>query len=266
MTQHALRGLRLAGVVVGALVAALTALVGVASVTAQPGWFLAAGLTLTALRWRRVRDQVRTAVQQHGYDRRRGIFTQAFGTSELDAALLQLPALGFVDWCDPRMLRTTDAVAATLGRDGLVRRYLADDGLAGGEGAFLACTFWLAECLARQGRLQQARTWFARAAATANDLGLLAEQVDPHNGELLGNFPQGLSHLAPPDRRGRPATRHRRRRPPRRHAGAAHTAGQSDPAHGAHRMRPTRPQRNPQAARSSGTQHVPHTPDRRGRR
>jgi GH15 family glucan-1,4-alpha-glucosidase len=147
-------------------------------------------------RWRRVRDQIRAAVQQHGYDRRRGTFTQAFGTGELDAALLQLPALGFVGWCDARMLRTTDAIAATLGGDGLVRRYLADDGLAGGEGAFLACTFWLAECLARQGRLEQARTWFTRAAATANDLGLLAEQVDPDSGELLGNFPQGFSHLA----------------------------------------------------------------------
>jgi GH15 family glucan-1,4-alpha-glucosidase len=147
-------------------------------------------------RWRRVRDQIRTAVHQHGYDRHRGIFTQAFGADELDAALLQLPTLGFVDWCDARMLRTTDAIAATLGRDGLVRRYLADDGLAGGEGTFLACTFWLAECLAHQGRLDQARTWFTRAAATANDLGLLAEQVDPRNGELLGNFPQGLSHLA----------------------------------------------------------------------
>jgi GH15 family glucan-1,4-alpha-glucosidase len=147
-------------------------------------------------RWRQVRDQIRAAVQQHGYDRHRGIFTQAFGTGELDAALLQLPALGFVGWCDARMLRTTDAIAAELGGDGLVRRYLAYDGLAGGEGAFLACTFWLAECLARQGRLDQARTWFARAAATANDLGLLAEQVDPHSGELLGNFPQGFSHLA----------------------------------------------------------------------
>jgi GH15 family glucan-1,4-alpha-glucosidase len=147
-------------------------------------------------RWRRVRDQIRAAVHQHGYDRHRGIFTQAFGADELDAALLQLPALRFVDWCDPRMLRTTDAIAATLGRDGLVRRYRADDGLAGGEGAFLACTFWLAECLARQGRQDQARSWFARATATANDLGLLAEQVDPRNGELLGNFPQGLSHLA----------------------------------------------------------------------
>jgi GH15 family glucan-1,4-alpha-glucosidase len=147
-------------------------------------------------RWRQLRGQIRAAVQQHGYDRRRGVFTQAFGSGELDAALLQLPALGFVDWRDPRMLRTTDAIAATLGGDGLVRRYLADDGLGGGEGAFLACTFWLAECLARQGRLEQARTWFTRAAATANDLGLLAEQVDPHNGELLGNFPQGLSHLA----------------------------------------------------------------------
>jgi GH15 family glucan-1,4-alpha-glucosidase len=147
-------------------------------------------------RWRRVRDQIRAAVQQHGYDRHRGVFTQAFGSGELDAALLQLPTLGFVGWCDARMLRTTDAIATELGGDGLVRRYLADDGLAGGEGAFLACTFWLAECLARQGRLDQARTWFTRAAATANDLGLFAEQVDPHNGELLGNFPQGFSHLA----------------------------------------------------------------------
>ncbi len=147
-------------------------------------------------RWRRVRDQIRAAVQRDGYDRHRGAFTQAFGSGELDAALLQLPALGFVGWRDPRMLRTTDAIAATLGRNGLARRYRADDGLGGGEGAFVACTFWLAECLARQGRLDQARIWFARAATTANDLGLLAEQVDPDRGELLGNFPQGLSHLA----------------------------------------------------------------------
>jgi GH15 family glucan-1,4-alpha-glucosidase len=147
-------------------------------------------------RWRRIRDQIRTAVQRDGYDRQRGIFTQAFGSGKLDAALLQLPVLGFVGWRDPRMLRTSDAIAATLGRDGLVRRYRLDDGLGGGEGAFVACTFWLAECLARQGRLEQARTWFARATATANDLGLFAEQVDPRSGELLGNFPQGLSHLA----------------------------------------------------------------------
>lgn len=94
------------------------------------------------------------------------------------------------------MLRTADAVRDELSRDGLVWRYEADDGLPGKEGAFLCCSFWLAECYARQGRTEEARETFAAAASTANDVGLFSEQYDREGGVLLGNLPQGLTHLA----------------------------------------------------------------------
>jgi GH15 family glucan-1,4-alpha-glucosidase len=94
------------------------------------------------------------------------------------------------------MRRTVDAVRRELETDGLLRRYRAPDGLDGAEGAFVACTFWLAECLARQGCPAEARAAFTRASATANDLGLFAEEFDPATGMLLGNFPQALTHLS----------------------------------------------------------------------
>jgi GH15 family glucan-1,4-alpha-glucosidase len=147
-------------------------------------------------RWAATRAAIRVAVERHGYDPGRGVFTQAFDRPELDAALLLLPSTGFVAWDDPRMRRTVDAVRRELEADGLLRRYRAPDGLEGTEGTFVACTFWLAECLARQGRTAQARAAFARASATANDLGLFAEEFDPASGTLLGNFPQALTHLS----------------------------------------------------------------------
>ena len=94
------------------------------------------------------------------------------------------------------MRRTVDAVRRELEVDGLLLRYRAPDGLQGAEGAFVACTFWLAECLAHQGRTTEAGAAFATASATANDLGLFAEQFDPATGTLLGNFPQALTHLS----------------------------------------------------------------------
>jgi GH15 family glucan-1,4-alpha-glucosidase len=147
-------------------------------------------------RWTARRAAIRDAVEGHGYDPGRGVFTQAFDEPELDAALLLLPAVGFVAWDDERMRRTMEAVRAELEVDGLLRRYRAPDGLQGTEGTFVACTFWLAECLARQGRTTDARAAFARASATANDLGLFAEEFDPATGNLLGNFPQALTHLS----------------------------------------------------------------------
>jgi GH15 family glucan-1,4-alpha-glucosidase len=147
-------------------------------------------------RWTAGRAAIRATVERRGYDPARGVFTQAFDRPELDAALLLLPAVGFVAWDDPRMLRTVEAVRRELEVDGLLWRYRAPDGLEGAEGAFVACTFWLAECLARQGRAAQARAAFARASATANDLGLFAEEFDPATGALLGNFPQALTHLS----------------------------------------------------------------------
>jgi GH15 family glucan-1,4-alpha-glucosidase len=147
-------------------------------------------------RWRKARDDVRDAVESEGYDADRGVFVQAFGHSELDAALTLLPTVEFVDWGDERMVRTADAILDELEVDGLIRRYKTADGLGGREGAFLACSFWLAECLAHQQRLEQARELFDRAVATANGLGLFSEEYDTGAGEMLGNFPQGLTHLS----------------------------------------------------------------------
>jgi GH15 family glucan-1,4-alpha-glucosidase len=146
--------------------------------------------------WTATRAAIRAAVEAHGYDPDRGVFTQAFDRAQLDAALLLLPGVGFVAWDDPRMRRTVDAVRRELEVDGLLLRYRAPDGLEGTEGTFVACTFWLAECLARQGRAADARAAFAAASATANDLGLFAEEFDPATGTLLGNFPQALTHLS----------------------------------------------------------------------
>ena len=148
-------------------------------------------------RWKRARSELREAIERRGYDSNRGVFVQSFDRSEMDAALLLLPTVEFVDWRDERMLRTTAAIREELDAgDGLLYRYRRSDGLPGREGAFLCCSFWLAECLAHQDELVDARAVFDRAVSTANDLGLFSEEVDPDSGELLGNFPQGLTHLA----------------------------------------------------------------------
>ncbi len=147
--------------------------------------------------WYKVRAEIRHAVETRGVDPKGDHFVASFGSTHMDAALLLLPEVEFVAYDDPRMLRTLDAVRAELDTDGgLVLRYRVEDGMAGSEGVFLACTFWLVECLARGGRVQEARSVFDRVAACANDLGLFPEEFDPHAGEMLGNFPQGLSHLA----------------------------------------------------------------------
>jgi GH15 family glucan-1,4-alpha-glucosidase len=148
-------------------------------------------------RWAKARDQARRAIERHGFDRKRGIFVQAFDRPDLDAALLLLPTVEFVDWDDERMLRTVDAVRDELDAgNGLLYRYRRRDGLAGREGAFLACSFWLVECLARSGQLQDAHEVFEQTVAASNDLGLFSEEFDPRTGEALGNFPQGLTHLS----------------------------------------------------------------------
>lgn len=153
------------------------------------------GLPAPTARWRAARDAIRAAVETHGMDPARGSFVASFGTRDLDAALLLLPDVGFVAYEDERARRTAEAIRRELDRGGLIRRYTMDDGLAGDEGTFLACTFWLAENLARQGRHADARALFDRACGCANDVGLFSEQAGS-GGELLGNFPQGLTHLA----------------------------------------------------------------------
>jgi GH15 family glucan-1,4-alpha-glucosidase len=147
-------------------------------------------------RWTKVRDEMRRAIESRGYDRRRGVFRRAFGTQELDGSLLLIPSVGFVAYDDDRMMRTTDAVRQELDHRGLLRRYreTVKGKLMGG--AFLCCSFWLAECLAYQGRMADAREVYGQAVSTGNDLGLFAEEFDPVSGEMLGNFPQGLTHLS----------------------------------------------------------------------
>ena len=146
--------------------------------------------------WTAVRDQIRTAILERGWNDQAGAFTQAFGSEDLDASSLMLAITGFLPGDDPRMKATVDAIADRLtDQRGLVYRYLAHDGLAGGEGTFLLCTFWLAHAQALAGELDQATATFERAVAAINDVGLLAEEVDPGSGEMIGNFPQAFSHI-----------------------------------------------------------------------
>lgn len=147
-------------------------------------------------RWRTARNQVRRAIESEGYDRKRGIFVRSFGSRDVDAALMLLPAADFVDYEDDRMVRTVDVIRDKLMEDGLLRRYRAADGLKGREGVFLPASFWLAECLARQGRREEAVEVFDRVVSTGNELGLYSEEFDTSAGEMLGNFPQGLTHLS----------------------------------------------------------------------
>jgi GH15 family glucan-1,4-alpha-glucosidase len=146
--------------------------------------------------WRRAQQEIHDAVVTKGWSDEAKAFTQSFGSTVLDASNLVMPVIGFLPPDDPRVLATIDAIAERLTDErGLVYRYRADDGLEGEEGTFLMCTFWLAEALAVTGQPERAREVFERAARFVNDVGLLAEEVDPVSGELLGNFPQAFSHI-----------------------------------------------------------------------
>ena len=150
-------------------------------------------------RWRALREEIRRDVLENGFDAKRGAFTQSYGSSEMDAALLQIPLVGFLPATDPRMRGTVEAIERELIDGGLVRRYLnrpALEGLPGAEGVFLACSFWLVENLALLGRVNDARDLFERLLALRNEVGLLSEQYDPHSNRMLGNFPQAFSHVA----------------------------------------------------------------------
>ncbi|SDC71495.1 Glucoamylase (glucan-1,4-alpha-glucosidase), GH15 family [Geodermatophilus telluris] len=149
--------------------------------------------------WQKAREEIRDTVLQQGWSEEAGAFGQYFGSTALDASNLMLPIVGFLPADDPRMLATIDAIADRLTDDrGLVYRYHTEegvDGLAGEEGTFLLCTFWLAQALALAGQVERAREVFERAVGYVGDLGLLAEEVDPATGELLGNVPQAFSHI-----------------------------------------------------------------------
>jgi alpha,alpha-trehalase len=146
--------------------------------------------------WSRTREEIREAILDRGWSEKAGAFAQSFGSDELDASNLMMPIVGFLPADDPRMLATLDAIAERLTDDhGLVYRYRATDGLKGSEGTFVLCTFWLAHAQALAGQTDRATETFERVVAYANDVGLLSEEVDENSRELLGNFPQALSHI-----------------------------------------------------------------------
>lgn len=149
-------------------------------------------------RWRRLRQQIHDQIWREGFNAELNSFVQYYGSKEVDASLLMLPLVGFLPATDPRMLGTVKAIQQRLMREGFVDRYRPApevDGLPPGEGAFLLCTFWLADNLALQGRYAEAREIFERLLALRNDVGLLSEQYDPQTRRLVGNFPQAFSHV-----------------------------------------------------------------------
>jgi GH15 family glucan-1,4-alpha-glucosidase len=150
-------------------------------------------------RWRELRDRMHATICKCGFDTSRKTFTQSFGSSELDASLLLLPTVGFLPPDDPRMRGTVAAIERELVVDGLVMRYRTStevDGLPPGEGAFLPCSFWLADNYTLQNRDAEARALFERLLSLRNDVGLMAEGYDPQARRQVGNFPQAFSHVA----------------------------------------------------------------------
>jgi GH15 family glucan-1,4-alpha-glucosidase len=157
------------------------------------------GLPGPADRWEELRDTIHADVMSKGFDAERNTFLQSYGRPELDASLLLIPRVGFLPPDDPRVIGTIDAVQQELTHDGFLRRYKTeecDDGLPGGEGVFLACSFWLVEALLGAGRHREAQELFERLLALRNDVGLLSEEWNIEEGRQLGNTPQAFSHFA----------------------------------------------------------------------
>ena len=149
--------------------------------------------------WRALRDEISNDVLEHGFNNRLGTFVQAYGSDQLDASLLLIPSVGFLPVTDPRVEKTIAAIEQRLVRDGYVMRYSTEeveDALPPGEGAFLACSFWLVDVYTLQGRIDDAERLFRRLVGLRNEVGLLSEQYDPRDKRLVGNFPQAFSHLA----------------------------------------------------------------------
>jgi GH15 family glucan-1,4-alpha-glucosidase len=146
--------------------------------------------------WHQTRNEIRRAILERGFNEEIGAFTQTFGGDTLDASALAIHRVGFLPPTDWRVQSTMERIRSELSHDGLIYRYRAPDGLSGGEGTFVLCTFWMVDALALSDRLEEAHDLFERVLGHANDLGLLAEEIDPKTGLLLGNFPQGFSHLA----------------------------------------------------------------------
>jgi len=157
------------------------------------------GLAGPVARWRSLRAAIHAEVCRHGFNPDRNAFVQYYGGTALDASLLLMPLVGFLPVNDPRVVGTVDAIQRELTRDGFVMRYISEeggvDGLPPSEGAFLPCTFWLADNLAMMGRYEEARRVFERLLGLCNDVGLLSEEYDPNLKRQLGNFPQAFTHV-----------------------------------------------------------------------
>jgi GH15 family glucan-1,4-alpha-glucosidase len=151
-------------------------------------------------RWRKIRDQIHAEVCDRGYNAAKNSFTQYYGADALDASLLTMPLVGFLPAKDPRIVATVEAIQRELMQDGFVRRYRPEeenvDGLPGGEGVFIPCSFWLVNCLHLIGRKKEARELFEQLLDIRNDLGLLSEEYSPTSKRQLGNFPQAFSHVS----------------------------------------------------------------------
>lgn len=154
------------------------------------------GLDAPVQQWTTTRENIKHAILTQGYNEKIGAFTQAFGSSALDASALIIPRVGLLPPTDPRVRSTVKKIKEELTHDGLVFRYRTEDGLPGGEGTFSLCSFWLVDALTLGGDLDDAQDLFNRITGYANDVGLLSEEIDASTGHLLGNFPQGFSHLA----------------------------------------------------------------------
>ena len=151
--------------------------------------------------WKATRAEIKAEVLSKGYDVERNTFTQSYGSKELDASVLMIPLVGFLPPKDPRVIGTVEAIEKELTHDGFVLRYDAEhatdvDGLSGREGAFLACSFWMVDCLELIGRSADANSLFDKLVGLSNDVGLLSEEYDPVAGRLVGNFPQAFSHIS----------------------------------------------------------------------
>lgn len=149
--------------------------------------------------WKATRDLIRKSIEANGVDDERGCFVQAYGSKELDASLLRLPIVGFVEAADPRMRATIAAIREDLAVGPLIRRYRPDrsaDGVSGGEGSFLMASFWLVDVLTMAGEIGDAEALYRELLELANDVGLLSEEYDPRTRELLGNFPQAFTHIS----------------------------------------------------------------------
>jgi GH15 family glucan-1,4-alpha-glucosidase len=147
-------------------------------------------------RWKRERDAIRAFVEERCWSDRRGSYVRAAGSEDLDASVLHASLYGYAEPAGPRMLGTLDAIDRELREGSFVRRYSGEDGIPGREGAFLTCSFWYADALARAGRVDRAGELLESLIGMANDVGLYAEEIDPADGSFLGNFPQALPHLA----------------------------------------------------------------------